>query len=92
MRAQLQAQGRDPAQAEAALAAMQDAAATGEPNNVQDMSVMEALLRSLVSLLILDPCCRQPSVLPAQTCVVFEHRLIPSLCAPGAMVQCWPAT
>lgn len=57
VRAQLQAQGQDPAQAEAALAAVQHAAATGEQGNVQDMGVVEALLRSLVSLLCLGACC-----------------------------------
>lgn len=46
LRAQLQAQGQDPAQAEAALAALGNAAGGGEVN-VQDMGVIEALLRSL---------------------------------------------
>jgi hypothetical protein len=57
VRAQLQAQGQDPAQAEAALAAVQHAAATGEQGNVQDMSMVEALLRSLVSLSCAGTCC-----------------------------------
>lgn len=50
VRAQLQAQGHDPQQAEAAIGAMQDAAAAagGGEVNVQDMGIMEALLRSLV--------------------------------------------
>lgn len=66
LRAQLQAQGQDPAQAEAALAALGNAAGGGEVN-VQDMGVIEALLRSLVGLRVARGQCRQQIAVRAST-------------------------